>query len=65
MPMSLNTYTDSMFPMKYFEYVAALVPVVCTPLEFLKHIDHHVLTANSATGLTNELKKAISIGRPI
>jgi glycosyltransferase involved in cell wall biosynthesis len=34
LPTLLNDYTRSMFPMKYFEYLAAGVPVVSTPLDF-------------------------------
>lgn len=34
LPTLLNDYTRAMFPMKYFEYLAAGVPVVSTPLEF-------------------------------
>lgn len=34
LPSLLNEYTRGMFPMKYFEYLAAGVPVVATPLDF-------------------------------
>ena len=40
LPTRVNDYTRSMFPMKYFEYLAAGVPVASTPLEFTRH--HHV-----------------------
>ena len=36
LPTLINDYTHSMFPMKYFEYLAAGVPVVSTPLEFTR-----------------------------
>lgn len=36
LPTLLNDYTRSMFPMKYFEYVAAGLPVVSTPLDFTR-----------------------------
>ncbi len=36
LPSMINEYTRSMFPMKYFEYLAAGVPVVSTPLDFTK-----------------------------
>lgn len=36
LPTLVNDYTRSMFPMKYFEYLAAGLPVVSTPLEFAK-----------------------------
>lgn len=34
-PAQLNEYTRSMFPMKFFEYLAAGIPVVSTPLPAL------------------------------
>ncbi|PMS36905.1 glycosyltransferase involved in cell wall biosynthesis [Trinickia symbiotica] len=36
LPTRLNDYTRSMFPMKYFEYLAAGLPVVSTPLDFTR-----------------------------
>ncbi|WP_432260410.1 glycosyltransferase [Cupriavidus sp. TMH.W2] len=34
LPSLINDYTKSMFPMKFFEYLAAGLPVVSTPLAF-------------------------------
>lgn len=34
LPTLINDYTRGMFPMKYFEYLAAGLPVVSTPLAF-------------------------------
>jgi len=48
LPTLINEYTRSMFPMKYFEYVAAGLPVVATPLEFLKESSLPVAIAQSA-----------------
>ncbi|MFM0662226.1 glycosyltransferase [Paraburkholderia sediminicola] len=36
LPTLLNEYTRSMFPMKFYEYLAAGLPVVSTPLDFAK-----------------------------
>jgi glycosyltransferase involved in cell wall biosynthesis len=36
LPQLVNDYTQSMFPMKFFEYIAAGVPVVSTPLDAIK-----------------------------
>lgn len=47
LPTRLNDYTKSMFPMKFFEYLAAGLPVVSTPLPALK--DHRHLYAEAAT----------------
>ncbi|MGS1019085.1 glycosyltransferase [Burkholderia glumae] len=36
LPTLLNDYTRAMFPMKFFEYLAAGLPVVSTPLDFAR-----------------------------
>jgi glycosyltransferase involved in cell wall biosynthesis len=36
LPTLLNEYTRSMFPMKFYEYLAAGLPVVSTPLDFAR-----------------------------
>ena len=36
LPTLINQYTDSMFPMKYFEYIASGLPVISTKLFFLE-----------------------------
>jgi glycosyltransferase involved in cell wall biosynthesis len=40
LPCPLNAYTRSMFPMKFFEYVAAGLPVVSTDLPALREYSH-------------------------
>lgn len=40
LPCPLNAYTRSMFPMKFFEYVAAGLPVVSTNLPALREYSH-------------------------
>ncbi len=50
LPIMINDYTRSMFPMKYYEYLAAGVPVVATPLEFTKHhVEELEVAADAAT----------------
>jgi glycosyltransferase involved in cell wall biosynthesis len=39
LPNALNDYTKAMFPMKFFEYLAAGLPVVSTPLPALAGYD--------------------------
>lgn len=36
LPLSFNAYTQAMFPMKFFEYLAAGLPVVASAIEALK-----------------------------
>lgn len=40
LPCPLNGYTQSMFPLKFFEYLAAGVPVVTTALQALQDYQH-------------------------
>ena len=50
LPTIINDYTRSMFPMKYYEYLAAGVPVVATPLEFTRrHVEGLEVAADAAT----------------
>lgn len=63
MPLQQNGYTSAMFPMKYFEYAAALVPVVCSPCEFTSSLGHEVLVGDNADDITTLLEKALSKGQ--
>lgn len=45
LPAAQNDYTDCMFPMKVFEYLAAGRPLVTTPLPALKDYEHLALVA--------------------
>lgn len=45
-PSLLNEYTDSMFPMKFFEYLAAGKPVIATSIPALKDFSDLYLTAD-------------------
>ena len=47
LPNALNTYTRGMFPMKFFEYLAAGCPVVSTALPALREFRHVVHLADS------------------
>lgn len=40
LPSALNAYTKAMFPMKFFEYLAAGLPVISTPLPALAEYDN-------------------------
>jgi glycosyltransferase involved in cell wall biosynthesis len=46
-PAPINSYTRSMFPMKFFEYLAAGVPVVATPLPALVEFSEFHLQAST------------------
>ncbi len=59
LPNQLNEYTDCMFPMKFFEYMAAGLPVVSTPLKALQDYSVHCFLAGDASAFANALDAAI------
>jgi glycosyltransferase involved in cell wall biosynthesis len=62
LPTLINEYTRSMFPMKYFEYLAAGVPVVSTPLEFTKTNQAGLLVADTAEKFILQTKIQLTHG---
>jgi glycosyltransferase involved in cell wall biosynthesis len=46
-PYALNDLTASIFPMKVYEYLAAGLPVVATPLPSLQGVDGVVMAADA------------------
>lgn len=40
LPLGFNAYTEAMFPMKFFEYLAAGVPVVASAIDALRPYGH-------------------------
>lgn len=63
LPSLINDYTHSMFPMKYYEYLAAGLPVVSTPLSFSQSNQQGMLTADSAKGFVEAIEKQLLRGR--
>ncbi len=62
-PYARNPITESVFPMKVYEYLAAGLPVVATPLPALADIAE-VATAPDAEGLARLLEDAIATDSP-
>lgn len=64
LPNKLNDYTESMFPMKFFEYLASGKPVVSVDLPALHDFRNVVYLARSpqdfVTGIDEALKENIS-----
>jgi glycosyltransferase involved in cell wall biosynthesis len=58
-PYARNELTESIFPMKVYEYLAAGLPVVATPLPSLREVAE-VATASDAEGLARLLEEAIA-----
>ncbi len=57
-PYARNALTESIFPMKVYEYLAAGLPVVATPLPALADVAE-VATAPDAEGIARLLEEAI------
>ena len=51
LPQQVNDYTRAMFPMKFFEYLAAGCPVIATPLPALAEFRHLFRTASTSRDL--------------
>jgi glycosyltransferase involved in cell wall biosynthesis len=63
LPSLINEYTRSMFPMKYFEYLAAGVPVVSTPLAFSQYINSGLMIASLPVDFILAIQTQLSNGR--
>jgi glycosyltransferase involved in cell wall biosynthesis len=58
-PYARNALTASIFPMKVYEYLAAGLPVVATPLPALAGVGE-VITAPDAAGIARALEEALA-----
>lgn len=63
LPTLLNEYTRSMFPMKYYEYLAAGLPVVATPLDFTLSCNKGLESGENANNFALAITKQIKRGR--
>ncbi|KVH47204.1 glycosyl transferase family 1 [Burkholderia diffusa] len=63
LPTLLNDYTRSMFPMKFYEYLAAGLPVVSTPLDFAKVSRPGLLTGGDAASFVAAIDAQLARGR--
>ena len=60
LPCVLNNYTRAMFPMKFFEYLAAGLPVVSTNLPSLEEFADYVNFANSAEEFASQINDILA-----
>lgn len=63
LPTKRNEYTKSMFPMKYFEYIAAGLPVVSTPLSFSLNQNAGMEIAETPEEFVAAIETQLSRGR--
>jgi glycosyltransferase involved in cell wall biosynthesis len=62
-PYAVNDLTRSVFPMKVYEYLAAGLPVVATPLPALAGVDA-IATASDANAMAGALARALDEDSP-
>lgn len=63
LPTLLNDYTRSMFPMKFFEYLAAGLPVVSTPLDFTKDQSEGLEVGGTPEDFVAAIKRQLQRGK--
>jgi glycosyltransferase involved in cell wall biosynthesis len=63
LPMKINDYTQSMFPMKYYEYLAAGLPVVSTPLDFALNSCLELEIASDHVSFIASIERGLSEGK--
>lgn len=63
LPSLINDYTRGMFPMKYFEYLAAGIPVVSTALEFTKEYLGDMEVAVDQTAFIEAVDRQLKRGK--
>jgi glycosyltransferase involved in cell wall biosynthesis len=63
LPTLINEYTRAMFPMKYYEYLAAGVPVVSTPLDFTRHHNAGLEVGSDADSFITAIERQLRHGR--
>ncbi len=61
-PYFINKYTRYVFPLKLFEFFAAKIPIISTPLPELKYYDNALLVASNADEFSAYIGKILSDG---
>jgi glycosyltransferase involved in cell wall biosynthesis len=63
LPTLINSYTKSMFPMKYYEYISAGLPVVSTPLDFVEEHFSEVMIGHNAETFAEGIRVQLNCGK--
>lgn len=63
LPSLVNQYTRSMFPMKFYEYIAAGLPVATTKLEFIDMEEIRLKPCRDALEFVEEIQCALTRGK--
>jgi glycosyltransferase involved in cell wall biosynthesis len=60
LPQLINDYTRAMFPMKFFEYLAAGIPIISTPLDALRDFKAFYSTALDSESFVKAIRAQLS-----
>ncbi|MAV79615.1 MAG: glycosyl transferase [Flavobacteriaceae bacterium] len=60
LPIVHNKYTDSMFPMKFFEYLASGLPVISTSISSLKDYKDYVYLSNNYEEIAKQITLSLN-----
>ena len=63
MPSIMNDYTNGMFPMKYYEYLAACLPVVTTAASFVNTLETPPKVGTTADEIITQIRLSLKEGR--
>ncbi len=63
LPSRINEYTNSMFPMKYYEYLASGLPVVSTNIAFTRLVSKGLLVGDDAESFITAIECQLLRGR--
>lgn len=63
LPTLINDYTRAMFPMKYFEYLAAGVPLASTRLEFTRQHHDGIEVGEDTKGFEQAIQRQLQRGK--
>ena len=59
LPLVHNEYTKSMFPLKFFEYLASSLPVVSTKIDSLREFQQYIKMDDDIENLSNSIIEAL------
>jgi len=63
LPSLINSYTNSMFPMKFYEYLSSGVPVVTSNLGFVKDLPFKITPCLNDDEFIQEIDRLLKSGR--
>lgn len=63
LPSLVNEYTKSMFPMKYYEYLASGLRVVSTPIDFAQYTDNALMVGETVDAFIHAIEAQLDLGK--